>query len=64
MTVASTIKQQAQIRQALARIVNWDKRYAHNCGLYYKLITVVIDAARSDAPNWSITLMIVIDDAS
>jgi hypothetical protein len=33
-------------------------------GLYYKLITIVIDAARSDAPNWSVTLMIVIDDAS
>ncbi len=33
-------------------------------GLYYKLITIIIHAARSDAPNWSITLMIVIDDAS
>jgi hypothetical protein len=33
-------------------------------GLCYKLITIIIDAARSDAPNWSITLMIVIDVAS
>ncbi len=33
-------------------------------GLYYKLITIVIDAARSDAPKWSVTLVIVIDDTS
>jgi len=33
-------------------------------GLYYKLSTIVIDAARSDAANWSVTLMIVIDDTS
>jgi len=33
-------------------------------GLYYKLIPIVIDAARSDAPNWSVTLTIVIEDAS
>ncbi len=33
-------------------------------GLYYKLITILIDAARSDAPIWSVTLTIVIDDAS
>ncbi len=33
-------------------------------GLYYKLITIIIDAARSDAPNWSVTLTIIIDDAS
>ncbi len=33
-------------------------------GLYYILITIIIDAARSDTPNWSVTLMIVIDDAS
>jgi hypothetical protein len=33
-------------------------------GLYCKLITIIIDDARSDAPNFSITLTIVIEDAS
>ncbi len=35
-----------------------------SCGLYYKLIMIVIDAARNDAPNWSVTLTIVIDNIS
>jgi hypothetical protein len=36
----------------------------NTCGLYYKLITIIIDATRRDAPNWSVTLTIVIDDTS
>ncbi len=55
-------------RSSLSRCIdsyNYEKFYYIDIsGLYYKLITIVIDAARSDAPNWSVTLTIIIDDAS
>ncbi len=53
---------EASMTKKIASFDRYSNQYIS--GLYYKLITIVIDAARSDAPNWSVNLTIVIGDAS